>query len=577
MTSTQHPISIPAKPVRKYLPTTLHIHAWKDVESYFIELTQRNIHSAAELRQWLLDRSELESFLQEDFAWRYIRMSCDTASLTFKESFDFFVTEIEPHVAPYNDQLNRKLLACEHVAALNDPRAEIMLRGIRMQVEIFREENIPLFTALQKKEQEFSAISGAMTVEVDGQEMTLQQAANLLKHLDREVRKSTFEKIASRRLQNKQQLDDLFDELISMRHRIALNAGFENYRDYMFAAMGRFDYSVQDCEQFHQAVADELVPLINQLHQKRKTKLGLDTLKPWDTAVATSGRPAPKPFKDGDEMMEKTIRCFQDIHPVAAKSMELLKELKQIDLDSRKGKAPGGYNYPLYETGVPFIFMNSAGSVVDLTTMVHEGGHAIHSVLTRDLDYVPYRNVPSEIAELASMSMELISMEHWERFFDDPQDLVDARREQLEQVVFALPWIAAIDQFQHWIYTHPTHTAAARKAEWHRIHQTFSSSVIDHSGFEDTFDHLWQKQIHLFQYPFYYIEYGIAQLGAMAVWRNYVVNPEQTIHQYLSALRLGYSADMGTVYQTAGVKFDFSKPYVHELATFLMERLDNLG
>lgn len=276
-------------------------------------------------------------------------------------------------------------------------------------------------------------------------------------------------------------------------------------------------------------------------------------------------------------MMDKTIECFNDIHPIAAKSMELLRELKQVDLDSRKGKAPGGYNYPLYETGVPFIFMNSADSVIDLTTMVHEGGHAIHSVLTRDLDYVPYRNVPSEIAELASMSMELISMEHWERFFNDPQDLTDARREQLEQVIIALPWIAAIDKFQHWIYTHPTHNTAERKAEWHRIHQMFSSSIIDHTGYEEAFDHVWQKQIHLFQYPFYYIEYGIAQLGAMAVWRNYVSDPQQTIQQYLNALRLGYSADMGTVYQTAGVRFDFSKPYVKELASFLMSRLDKLG
>lgn len=577
MPMDQNNMSIPAKPVRHYLPATLNVNSWKDVESYFVELSQRNLQSASELRQWLLDRSELESFLQEDLAWRYIRMSCDTASQTFKDAFDFFVTEIEPHVAPYNDQLNRKLLSCEHIAALNDPRAEIMLRGIRTQVEIFREENIPLFTEMQKKEQEFSAITGAMTVEVDGQEMTLQQASNLLKHLDRAVRKTTFEKISSRRLQDKQRLDDLFDELIALRHRIALNAGFNNYRDYMFASLGRFDYNVQDCEQFHTAIAEELVPLLNHLHLQRRNKLGVDVLRPWDTSVSTSGRPAPIPFKGGQDMMDKTIECFNDIHPIAAKSMELLRELKQVDLDSRKGKAPGGYNYPLYETGVPFIFMNSADSVIDLTTMVHEGGHAIHSVLTRDLDYVPYRNVPSEIAELASMSMELISMEHWERFFNDPQDLTDARREQLEQVIIALPWIAAIDKFQHWIYTHPTHNTAERKAEWHRIHQMFSSSIIDHTGYEEAFDHVWQKQIHLFQYPFYYIEYGIAQLGAMAVWRNYVSDPQQTIQQYLNALRLGYSADMGTVYQTAGVRFDFSKPYVKELASFLMSRLDKLG
>jgi oligoendopeptidase F len=221
--------------------------------------------------------------------------------------------------------------------------------------------------------------------------------------------------------------------------------------------------------------------------------------------------------------------------------------------------------------------MNSADSVVDLTTMVHEGGHAIHSVLTRDLDYVPFRNVPSEIAELASMSMELISMENWESFFSDPKDLTEARKEQLEQIIVSLPWIAAIDQFQHWIYTHPGHSATERREEWHRINKRFSSSVVDHTGYEEAFDNQWQKQIHLFQYPFYYIEYGIAQLGALAVWRNYVSSPEKSVAQYLNALKLGYSTDMATVYETAGVKFDFSQSYVRELASFLMSRLDKLG
>ncbi|MFN5224289.1 MAG: M3 family oligoendopeptidase [Bacteroidota bacterium] len=576
MTHTNSAFSIPEKPQRHYLPAVIKDFQWQDVEPYFTELTNRPIQSAAELRQWLLDRSELESFLQEDVAWRYIRMSCDTASQPYKEAFEFFVTEIEPNVAPYNDQLNRKLLDCEHVSALHDARMEIMLRGIRKQVEIFREENIPLFTELQKKEQEFSTISGAMTVVVDGQELTLQQASNLLKSQDPEVRKQVFGKIAARRLQDKESLDKLFDELIELRHQIACNAGFDNYRDYMFAAMGRFDYSVADCERFHDAIAQEVVPLLNELHLKRKQALNTDCLHPWDTSVSTSGRSAPIPFRGGDDMMEKTISCFKKIHPVASQSMELLRDLKQVDLDSRKGKAPGGYNYPLYETGVPFIFMNSADSVLDLTTMVHEGGHAIHSVLTRDLDYVPFRNIPSEIAELASMSMELVSMEHWDSFFSDTKDLTEARKEQLEQIIVALPWIAAIDQFQHWIYTHPGHNATERREEWHRINKLFSSSVVDYTGFEEVFDNQWQKQIHLFQYPFYYIEYGIAQLGALAVWRNYVSSPEKSVAQYLNALKLGYSADMATVYETAGIKFDFSQSYVRELATFLMSRLDKL-
>jgi oligoendopeptidase F len=571
-------VSQPKEPEvqRNFLPADLKVNRWEDLQQFYEALRSRPLHSAADLRKWLLDRSELDSVVQEDLAWRYIRMSCDTTNTDFADAFNFFVTEIEPQIAPYSNDLNKQLLASPFLSQLNDERMEIMVRGIRKQVEIFREENIPLYAELQQKEQKFAAISGAMTVEVDGNELTLQQASNFLKKTDRAKRQEVFEKIQERRLADREPLDELFNELIALRHRIALNAGFRDFRDYMFAALGRFDYTADDCFRFHNSIAAEVVPLAGKILAKRKALLGLDSLKPWDLEVDISGKNAPVPSAGGDDLMAKTIRCFTAIHPFLGSCMELLKDMKRVDLDSRKGKAPGGFNYPLHETGVPFIFMNSSDSVRDMVTIVHEGGHAVHSILTKDLDYTDFRNTPSEVAELASMSMDLISMEHWEAFFEDADALRRARRQHIEKLIESLPWIAAIDKFQHWIYTHPKHSTAERRAEWTAINKEFSGGVVDWTGYEAAFENSWQKQLHLYQVPFYYIEYGMAQLGALAIWRNYKNDPAATLHSYLEALKLGYTTTIGRIYQTAGIRFDFSREWIHELSAFAESELKKL-
>lgn len=558
---------------RTYVPQLLKVDSWESIAVYYEDLAGRIINSASDLKKWLTDKSELESVIQEDLAWRYIRMSCDTTNKEFSDAFNFFVTEIEPKIAPYNNTLNKKLLDCPFTSQLNDPRMEIMLRGIRKQVEIFREENIPVMAELQQKEQHFAAIAGAMSIEMEGKEITLQQAANYLKSPDRSVREEVFRKITSRRMQDRDALDALYDELISLRARIAANAGFANYRDYMFAALGRFDYTADDCFAFHEAIASEIVPLMSRLNKRRQESLQLDALRPWDMDVDITGKPAPVPFDGSNDIMNKTISCFSGIHPFLGECIEALRDLKQVDLESRKGKAPGGFNYPLYETGVPFIFMNSSNSLRDLVTIVHEGGHAVHSIVTKDLEYVEFRSTPSEVAELASMSMELISMEHWDTFFPDHDELNRASQQHLEDIVEALPWIAAIDQFQHWVYTNPGHSREERQRNWNAIMTRFSGAGVSWTGLEDAFDYLWQKQLHLFQVPFYYIEYGMAQLGAIAIWRNYTQNQNQTLEQYLNALKLGYTATIGDIYKTAGVKFDFSKAYVKELGDFLAGKL----
>jgi oligoendopeptidase F len=562
---------------RTFIPKQLQIKTWSDIKSYYEDLLNRQIKNKEDLVQWLTDRSELEAAVQEDIAWRYIKMSRDTTNKELQESFNYFISEIEPHISPYTNKLNKILLSCNAVSELTERGMEIMLRSIKKQIEIFREENIPLFAELQKKEQEYAGIAAAMTVEHDGKEITLQQASNILKDVNREKRKEIYQKISTRRLKDKDILDDLFDELLVMRHQIALNAGFDNYRDYMFAALGRFDYTKEDCFRFHESIATEVIPLVRELHNQRKSELNYDNLYPWDLDVDVTGKGALVPFHGQEEIMSKTIKCFEKVHPFLGRCMETLRDLKHVDLDSRKGKAPGGFNYPLYESGVPYIFMNSSNSLRDLVTIVHEGGHAIHSIVTRDLKYVEYKNTPSEVAELASMSMELISMEHWDDFFDDKEDLKRAKTKHLESILSSLPWIAAIDKFQHWLYTNPGHSREQRRDEWNNIMKEFSSNVINREGNEEAFSYSWQKQLHLYQVPFYYIEYGMAQLGAIAIWKNYKQNPELTLSQYLDALKLGYTTDIGSIYKTAGIRFDFSLKYIQELVQFVRLQIENQG
>lgn len=563
-------------PIRHYLPQSLSIHNWNDIESFFNDLISREIKSPAALYQWLKDRSELEAALQEDLGWRYIRMSCDTSNETFSSDYNFFISEIQPRISPESHKLDLKLLSSPFLNDVEDKRLEIVIRQIRKRVEIFREENIPLIAELQQKEQEFSAITAAMTVVIDGNELTLQQAGNYLEQGNRIKREEVYRKILERRLKDNEQLDNLFDELVKLRHRIALNSGFENFRDYMFASLGRFDYSPEDCYRFHEAVASEIVPVVDEISEQHRKELGIEELKPWDIQAEAEGTDPLRPFRDASELMARTIDCFYEINPFLGDCMKAMQDARRIDLESRKGKAPGGYNYPLYESGMPFIFMNSTNTLRDLVTIVHEGGHAVHSIVDKPLELVDYKNLPSEVAELASMSMELLSMEHWEHFFPSAADLRRARKKHLQDILKGLPWIAAVDAFQHWIYLNPSHTALERRNAWTEVYNRFGGNVVNWTGLENARDNLWQRQLHIYEVPFYYIEYGFAQLGALAVWRNYRFNPEKALKSYLDALKLGYTASIGEIYSVAGIRFEFSAAYVSELCEFVRSELQKL-
>jgi oligoendopeptidase F len=561
---------------RGFLGEDFKLESWDLVQPFYENLKNREINSNEELEKWLKDRSELESYLSENMAWRYIKMTCDTSNQENQKAYQFFVEEISPKTAVYSDELNKKSLELAEKFGLLGDGYDIMLRGLRKSVEIFREANIELDTKISLKQTEYQGITGGMTVEINGEEMTMPKAATLLQAVKRETREDAWLKISERRYAERDKLDEIFNELKNLRHQEALNADFQNFRDYMFAAMGRFDYSPVDCFDFHEAVAETVLPIVNEMVSDRKTKMNLGDLRPWDLKVDAEGRTPLKPFKDGADLLNKTEVCFENIDPKLSEYIKIMRAMGHFDVESRKGKALGGYNYPLEEIGVPFIFMNATDSLRDLVTMVHEGGHAIHSFEVRNYPINAFRNPTMEVAELASMSMELISMEHWAVFFANEKELKRAKIEHLEDILTVLPWIATVDKFQHWIYENPGHSVEERKSAWNRINGEFSDKVTDWTGFDHFRAYSWQRQLHIFEVPFYYIEYGMAQLGAISVWRNYKNDPKKGLDGYLAALKLGYTKTIKEIYEAANIKFDFSKAYIAELMDFVKAELAEL-
>lgn len=562
------------KTPRHFLPEDFVVTDWNTLQPWFENLKARPLDTNGQLEQWLQDMSELEAVISEDACWRQIRMTCDTTDKTLEEAFVYFCTEIEPKMKPWAFELNKKLNECPLAASLDKNQYFPYLRNVENSIALYRDENVQVQAEINVKAQQYGAISGAMSVQVDGQEYTLQQAARFLQNPERSRREEVFRKIAARRLQDQPKLDELFDELLQLRHKVAVNAGFDNYRDYKFRELGRFDYTIEDCFEFHEAVKEHILPLQARLTTLRKERLGVEVMKPWDTDAEPEHLKPLHPFENGQELADKAIEVFRQTRPFFAGCLETMQQMHRLDLESRKGKAPGGYNCPLAETGVPFIFINAAGTLSDVITMMHEGGHAVHSFLAHPLKLSAFKEYPMEIAELASMSMELFTMDHWEVFFPDAAELKRAKLEELERAISVLPWIATIDKFQHWLYTNPGHTSAERATAWNSILAEFTTGIVDWTGFETYRTYFWQKQLHLFEVPFYYIEYGIAQLGALAMWRQYRQNPERALDNYMAALSLGYTKTLRELYATAGIQFDLSPAYIKEIAEFVAPMLN---
>ena len=562
---------------RHFIPTNFEVTNWQSIEPFFKALLDTEINTTAALQSWMQQVSELEAVINEDACWRQIKMTCNTNDKTLEAAFNYFCTHIQPFIQPYADALNKKLVNHHLAATLDTTTYFTYLRSIKKSIDLFREENIPLQAQLAVMQQQFGVISGAMMVSIDGQEFTLQQAAAFLENPDRTIRESVYKKIQERRLQDKDALTELFNKLTSIRNEIAANAGFANYTDYRFKELGRFDYTQQDCYSFHDAVKQHVVPLVKKIYQKKKLALGVATLRPWDLDAPVAGIAPLHPFANSGELIQKTIDCFTKLRPFFGECLAKMNELKHLDVESRMGKAPGGYNCPLPESGAPFIFMNAAGQMTDVITMVHEGGHAIHSFLAHPLALTGFKEYPMEIAEVASMAMELFSMEHWDVFFNNTADLIRAKEHQLERVITLFPWIAIIDKFQHWIYNNQQHTNEQRTQAWVQILAEFSDGEVDYTGLENYRSHAWLRQLHLFEVPFYYIEYGIAQLGAIGLWQQFKNNQQQALDNYCNALALGGTATLPVLYNTAGLSFNFSSATIQSLMQFVQVELDKVS
>lgn len=559
--------------ITDFVPAEIDATTWDSLQPYYQQLLERNLKCAGCLEQLLLDRSELDAAASEAGSNLYIAMTCNTEDEEAKNAFLSFVENVEPELKKVGFALNKKVVHSDHVTDLDEDRYGILLRDWIADVEIFRDENVPLQTEDTKLGQEYAEICGAMMVDFDGEERTMPQMAVYQQDQDRNVREASWRGVAQRRLQDRDAIDGIFDTMVNNRNQVAHNAGFDDYRGYMFAAKHRFDYTPEDCTAFHDAIEQTCMPIVHKLAKERKESLGIDTLRPWDLAVDPHGHAPLKPFTTADDLIEKSSKLF---HRMDAGLGEMFDSMRDggysLDLDSRKGKAPGGYQASRDRQRKPFIFMNAAGLPRDLDTMVHEAGHAFHYMLCRHDDLVWYRSAPLEFAEVASMSMESVSYPFLDEFYTEGE-CKRAIRKHLEGIVSVLPWVATIDAFQHWIYLNPEHTRQERTAHWLELGQRFGGGV-DWSGLNAEEEAVWHRQLHPFEVPFYYIEYGIAQLGALQMWLQYREDPDAAIAAYKSGLTLGASRSLPQLFESTGLKFDFSAEMVGTLMAVVEEELD---
>ncbi|MBI9019210.1 MAG: M3 family oligoendopeptidase [Phycisphaerae bacterium] len=561
---------------RKFVPADVDMTSPDQVCRLYEQLIAREISSAAELEQLLLDRSELESALYEKFSALRILMTCQTDDKTRADAYQHMVKNVQPAISPLGDKLDRKYLEADKIYPLDAERFKQYKMAIQTDVELFREENIELSTQESLLGQEYQTLSGAMTVEFDGQEKTLPMMSKYFQVADRSVREQAWKLVAQRRGQDADKIDEIFDKLRVLRTKISANAGFDNYRDYMFKSKHRFDYTVKDCKDYHDAVEKLLVPLQAKIFEKRKEQMGLDKLRPWDIGCDPLGRDPLKPFEEVEEFQTGAQKMFQQVDPELGAQFQEMIDTGMLDLASRKGKAPGGYQSSLSEARKPFIFMNAVGSDNDLRTLLHEGGHAFHSYAAAEEDLLAYRHAAMEYCEVASMSMELLAAPYLGEFYSE-EDMKRSRYGHLEGIVNILIWVAIVDSYQHWLYENPDHTKEQRTEAWLKIRKRFGSEQLDWQGLEKEHELMWHRQLHIFLYPFYYIEYGIAQLGALQIWLQSKKDPAEALKNYRYSLSLGGSKGLAELFAAAKIKFDFSAANIKPLSEAVSEELEKMS
>ncbi len=571
--------NLPAHKPRHFVPAQIDLGDWNQIAPLFEKLEKRagECKTLDEFEQWILDGGELSAALDEESSKRYIAMTCHTDNADAEKSYLHFVEKIEPELKPRQFTLSQLYVNHPLRAALlkeKSKRYEVFDRNTKLYIELFRPENVPLETEEAKLGQQYQKLSGSLTVQFRGEEKTLVQMGRYLEEPDRALRQEAWELVAKRRLQEKEKFEENFEQMLKIREQIARNAGFKNYLEYAFRARGRFDYTPEDCVKFHDAIEKEIMPVLRKLQAERKQQLKLEKLRPWDLSVDPLNRDALRPFEKVDQMVGATQKIFNQLDRDLAEGFQTMQNLRLLDLDNRKGKAPGGYQSTLNEARLPFIFMNAVGIQRDVETILHEAGHAFHALATRSEDIYSYRHAPIEFCEVASMSMELLGNEFIENFYN-AGDAKRARHDHLEGIIEIFPWIATVDAFQHWIYSHPGHTREERRNAWLSLMDRFGGDV-DWSGYEDVRANLWHRQLHIFLHPFYYVEYGIAQLGALQVWANSKKDKQGALNAYKKSLALGGGRPLPELFTAAGCKFDFSQKTVQPLVKLVETELAKL-
>jgi oligoendopeptidase F len=566
---------VPETYPHQWLPESLNLKTWEQIEPWYKRLMDQPINSATDLERWVFAAGELNAVVSQEGNERHIAYTCQTDDPVRESAYLEYVREIEPKLKPIQNEIRNRYLDSQYRSELARDRYFVFDRGLENRRVLFREANIARETQLDELKQQYQKIIGAMTVTFQGEERTLAQMAPFLEGTDPAVRREAWELAVNRRLEDRHTLDQLFDQMKQLRIDVASEAGFGNFVGYAFRDRERFDYSIDDSIRFQKAVERVVVPLTRQIQEKHRAALGVDVLRPWDLSVDPLGRPPLQPFQDVEKLAAGTESIFREVDPDLGAQFAFLRSKELLDLANRKGKAPGGYQTTLEDVRLPFIFMNAVGLDSDVRTLLHEGGHAFHTLACRGEPLSAYRDCPLEFCEVASMTMELLGARRLDPFYD-VADADRSYRKLLEGIVLILPWIATVDAFQHWIYSNPRHTLEERKAAWKGLLDRFGG-LVDWSGYEEARDHSWHRQLHIFLYPFYYIEYGIAQLGALQIWQRSLSDPAGAVADYRKALALGGSRPLPELFAAAGIRFDFREELIASLMETIRAELDKLN
>ncbi|HDR8111887.1 TPA: M3 family oligoendopeptidase [Bacillus cereus] len=555
---------------------TIDISNVLQLEKTLSTLLNKMISSKLDLENWLKEQSKVIWDIEEQLRSHYIAFQCNTDNKEIKDTFEYDQQFVRPLLKRYQNSFDNKYLESPFRMELDPKTYSLLDKKIKNAQTLFCEKNIDLEVNEDKLVTEYFEITGGLTVVWDGEEKTITELQSYLQDPNRDIRRKARTLISEKFLSVEDKLQNILNELIVIRHEKAKNIQLDNYRDYMFKKYERFDYTAKDCYELAESIRKYVVPLKDKILLEKKDKLQVDTLRPWDVSAVTPDQKVLKPIANENDLIEKSTHIFNKLDVEFSALLNRMYKHNCLDLTSRKGKAAGGFCEYLPASQLSYIFMNLNYTQDDIVTFIHEMGHSIHNELIKPLKLRQYIEIPAETAELASMTMELFSLNYWDTFYTDKKDLKQAKINFFKDVISYLPIMLIVDQFQHWLYENPSHTSEERNEKYLQLQKHYQSSVIHIDGYENWIATSWLPVLHIFEVPFYYIEYAIAQLGALQMYKQYKEEPKQALENYKKALSLGSSQSIKEVYDAAGIRFDFSGETIKELMLFVEKELELL-